>query len=59
MKKIFITGGSGFIGRVLINHLLADGFKVHCYDLLKFRKNSKNFKFFKGDVLEKKKSTKH
>lgn len=55
MKKIFITGGSGFIGRALINHLLADGFLVHCYDLVKFRKNSKNFKFFKGNILEKKK----
>ena len=55
MKKILITGGSGFIGRVLIDHLLLNNFNVHCYDLKKFKSNSKNFKFFKGNILEKKK----
>jgi len=58
MKKIFITGGSGFIGRALIDHLLLNGFKIHCYDLVKFNHSSKHFKFFKGNILEKEKINK-
>jgi len=55
MKKILITGGSGFIGKTLINQLLLNNFKVHCYDLKNFKSNSKNFKFFKGNILDKEK----
>ena len=31
--KILVTGGSGFIGTVLIKKLLLDGYKVNCLDL--------------------------
>ncbi len=27
-KKIFVTGGSGFLGRAIISHLLTDGFQI-------------------------------
>ena len=35
MKKILITGGSGFIGASLINNLLINNYKVNCLDLNK------------------------
>ena len=32
-KKIFVTGGGGFIGRELVKKLLVNGFDVVCYDV--------------------------
>jgi len=55
MKKVLVTGGSGFIGSHLIKKLLLNNYKVTCLDLknnLYFK--NKNFKFFKGDILNKK-----
>ena len=31
MKKILITGASGFIGKSLVNDLKEDNFKIYCY----------------------------
>ena len=42
----------------VIDHLLLNGFKIHCYDLVKFNHSSKHFKFFKGNILEKEKINK-
>ncbi|PIR41820.1 MAG: nucleoside-diphosphate sugar epimerase [Candidatus Yanofskybacteria bacterium CG10_big_fil_rev_8_21_14_0_10_37_15] len=58
-KKMFITGGAGFIGSRLTNHLLGEGFKVLVFDNLSvgrrsFLNNNKNLKFIKGDILNKK-----
>ena len=55
MKKVLITGGSGFIGSYLINKLLLNGYKVNSIDV----KNNlliknKNYKFFKGDIFNTK-----
>ena len=55
MKKVLVTGGSGFIGSHLINKLLLNNYKDNCLDL----KNNlllkgKNYNFFKGDILNKK-----
>jgi nucleoside-diphosphate-sugar epimerase/aryl-alcohol dehydrogenase-like predicted oxidoreductase len=55
MKKVLVTGGSGFIGSHLIKKLLLNNYKVNCLDL----KNNlllkgKNYNFFKGDILNKK-----
>lgn len=58
MKKIFITGGAGYIGTTLIPLLLENGFKVTVYDSLLFDNgdrllpyiSDKNFTFIKGDV---------
>lgn len=55
MKKVFITGGSGFIGSHLIKKLLLNNYKVNSLDLknnLSFK--GKNYNFFKGDILNKK-----
>lgn len=54
-KKIFITGGSGFIGTSLIENLIDSGYKINCLDLRKPKyPNSKNLKFFKGSINDKK-----
>jgi nucleoside-diphosphate-sugar epimerase/aryl-alcohol dehydrogenase-like predicted oxidoreductase len=55
MKKVLVTGGSGFIGSHLIKKLLLNNYKVNCLDLknnLLFK--GKNYNFFKGDILNKK-----
>lgn len=59
-KKIFITGGAGYIGSVLCPKLLEDGFNVTVLDNLFFNQNSlhscasyKTFKFINGDALDK------
>ena len=61
IMKIFITGGAGYIGSVLIPMLLDQKFKVTVFDsllyggssLLSFVSNP-NFSFIKGDVRDKK-----
>jgi len=60
-KKIFITGGAGYIGTTLIPLLLKRGFEVTVYDSLLFDNGDKllpfigdsNFKFIKGDIRNK------
>ena len=60
MKKILVTGGSGFIGSNLVNYLLKKNLFVINVDKLTYSSNkskirSKNYKFFKIDINEKKK----
>jgi nucleoside-diphosphate-sugar epimerase len=60
MNKILITGGAGYIGSVLSEHLLNSGYKVTILDNLMYKQtsilhlfNRENFKFILGDVRDK------
>ena len=45
MKKIFITGGSGFIGSNLISYLSKKNYKIICLSTKKHRPKIKNVKY--------------
>ena len=66
MKKIIVTGGSGFIGSNLVNYLIKKNYFVINIDKLtysssKYKKDKlpkKKYKFFKFDINDKIKLTK-
>ncbi len=56
-EKVLITGGAGYLGSILTEHLLDKDYKVTCLDNLKHRQNSlltytsnPDFDFVYGDV---------
>ena len=54
MKSIFITGGGGYIGHVLVPRLLKD-YIVTVYDTFYFENNlpqHKNLNIIKGDIRD-------
>jgi len=60
-ERVLITGGGGYIGSVLTEHLLNKEYNVTCLDNLTFGYNSllhlvnkKNFNFIYGDVRDEK-----
>ncbi len=59
VKKIFVTGGAGYIGSLLIPFLLKKGHKVKVYDTLffgsDFFKKNQNLMIVKGDIRNTKK----
>tara|TARA_B100000989_G_C19528792_1_gene468447 strand:- start:1978 stop:3003 length:1026 start_codon:yes stop_codon:yes gene_type:complete len=66
MKKIIVTGGSGFIGSNLVNFLIRKNFFVINLDNLTYSsnkyksklRNKKNYKLIKIDIINQKKITK-
>ena len=64
MKKVIVTGGSGFIGTNLVNFLIKKKFFVINIDKLTYssnkyndkKRNTRNYKFFKLDINNKKKN---
>ncbi len=52
MKKILVTGGSGFIGRHVVNSLLKRKYKVTLLDLVNPKR--KDVRFVKGSILNRK-----
>ena len=60
MEKVLITGGAGYLGSVLADHLLNENYKVTVLDNLMYKQTSllhlcghKNFSLIKGDVTDK------
>ena len=56
-QRVLITGGAGYIGSILTDTLLKQGYKVTVYDNLQYKQTSllshcsnPNFTFIKGDV---------
>jgi len=59
-KKVLITGGAGYLGSVLAEVLLDNGYTVTVFDNLMYKQTSllhlcdnKRFRFIKGDVTNK------
>ena len=59
-KKILVTGGSGYVGSLLVPKLLGKDYKVRVLDNLKYRQTSslpyfinRGFEFVRGDVRDK------
>ena len=55
MKKIFVTGGAGYVGSSLVPKLLKEGYQVTVYDLMIYGENMiqphDNLKMIKGDII--------
>jgi len=56
MKKIFITGGAGYVGAVLVPHLLEKGYEVTVLDLMIYGeyvlRDHPNLNSVKGDIRD-------
>ena len=60
VKRIFLTGGAGFIGSHVVDFLVPQGYEVTVYDNLSNGKleyieqhfEKHNFKFIQADLLE-------
>jgi UDP-N-acetylglucosamine 4-epimerase len=56
MKKVFITGGAGYVGSELVQFFLDQNFKVCVYDTMYFGSDhlpkSQNLKIIQGDIRD-------
>ena len=50
--KVFVTGGSGFIGMAMVNHLLEEGHHVRMLDLKMPEIKHKNFEFVNESIMD-------
>ena len=59
-KKIFVTGGAGYVGSKLVPMLLNLGYKVTVFDIMFFGnnflpKNNPNLQIINGDIRDQQK----
>ena len=59
-KKIFITGGAGYVGARLVNELLKKKYEITVYDIMYFGdhflpKNNSDLTIIQGDIRDQKK----
>ncbi len=62
MKKIFITGGAGYVGSELSKYLINEGYEVTVFDLFIYGETLENhprLKLIKGDIRDQIKLEKH
>lgn len=56
MKKVFITGGAGYVGSYLADYLVQKGYFVTVFDLFIYGKNvfqsNQNLQLIKGDIRD-------
>ena len=56
MKKVFITGGAGYVGSYLADYLVQNGYFVTVFDLFIYGKNvfqsNQNLNLIKGDIRD-------
>lgn len=57
LNSVFITGGAGYVGSLLVPQLLSHGYKVTVYDIMYFGndflpKKNPNLKIIKGDIRD-------
>ena len=56
-ENIFVTGGAGYVGAVLVPRLLAEGYRVTVLDLMIYGENllpeHPQLKIIKGDIRDK------
>lgn len=56
-NSVFVTGGAGYVGSLLVPQLLASGYKVTVYDIMHFGnhflpKEHPNLKIIEGDIRD-------
>jgi len=56
-KSVFITGGAGYVGSILVTELLKKNYRVAVYDIMYFGddflpKNNPNLKVIRGDIRD-------
>ncbi|HVT52567.1 MAG TPA: SDR family oxidoreductase, partial [Dongiaceae bacterium] len=55
LKNVVVTGGAGYVGHVLVPHLLEDGYNVTVFDILYFPcrlPNHPNLRVIQGDIRD-------
>ena len=58
-KSVFITGGAGYVGSILVPERLKKNYKIAVYDIMYFGdhflpKNNPNLKVIRGDIRDQK-----
>ena len=59
-KRVFITGGAGYVGSCIVPNLLSKNYKVTVYDIMYYTdkylpRENPNLKIINGDIRDKKK----